>query len=1012
LPVGAAVVGAAGAAWGLGFARLLAEAGFRSAFYTSALAVAATAGSCAALALVLWWLSFRDSSRTFAAIRQAWTSFLPLALPTLYALGVFSSPLAGAALVVGGAVLVPLVAWGDQPRWLLPVLLGSTSLFLYVVTLLPGIGEADTLEFQVVAAKLGVAHPTGYPLYILLGKLFTFLPVRTVAWRVNLSSAVFGAATVVTVYGVLRRLLVPWARRKIGGKGATSSELTGHESAYGELVAFLAALALAFSATFWSQAIIAEVYTLHNLLVALLLGLLLGSVEGPGRVDGTEVRRWYAICFLIGLSLTNHLTTALLIPAAALTLVLERPRWKPANWLIAGGLFLLGISVYLFIPLRWPALNDGQRMTVGAFVKYITGGQFHGALRLDGWQDPTRWQIVGRLLLRPFGWPGLALASVGVAHLALRRRRVLLLTAVTFFAFFLYGLDYYVADIAVFLLPAHLILAIWMGIGVDAIAGLLKAKAPTLSRIWGPLVVVLFALVPLGGLWTSLPAVNRNGDPDSLAWGRYALSQGLKPGGAVLADPKRFAPLYYLQQVEGVRTDLDVVLLGTEELYQAELRRRLAEGQPVYLARYLPDLGGLHLRSIGPLAEVADAASRMASSSESAALFGETVKLLGAEVEADPFGRPVRHVTLHWRAERAVEGDYVVRLRLVDSDGEERWATEGARPVNGLHPTNAWRPGVPISDYHKVEIPTWLPPGDYSIQVGLFSPFGTDGLPVGTDPRYWLPLNTVEVGPRSVSSPLPGSTKVAFEGGTWLTGSDVAEQAAAGAPFTVELGWRNVTEDVRVQLSWIDVGSGRGDGAGTGSLSFPLASGMVRSRHVVTAPLESGRYHLLVGLMDNSARCTWLAPATSGCAIAAVDIKPAQAGLANFGDRVLLTDAKLGKSKAVPGEHVPVALRWRGLRKMAEDYTVFVHLVGPDGRLHGQMDRWPVQGSYPTSEWKPGRGVMDDYAIRVEADAPPGRYRVEVGLYRLETMERLRVLNEMGEPVADSFMAGTFSVPD
>jgi hypothetical protein len=97
---------------------------------------------------------------------------------------------------------------------------------------------------------------------------------------------------------------------------------------------------------------------------------------------------------------------------------------------------------------------------------------------------------------------------------------------------------------------------------------------------------------------------------------------------------------------------------------------------------------------------------------------------------------------------------------------------------------------------------------------------------------------------------------------------------------------------------------------------------------------------------------------------------------------------------------------------MGEDYTVFVHLVGPDGRLQGQADSWPVQGTYPTSQWTPGREVTDPYEVRLESDAPPGPYRVEVGWYDLDTMQRLQIVDEEGEPIGDSFVVGAFDVQE
>jgi hypothetical protein len=988
----AAVVAGAGGVWGLGLGRLLAEAALWPSFYTSLAVVSALVAVCAVAALGLW----RSSTRL------RWSSFIPLFLPLPYVWGGAAGPLAGGVLLVGGAGLAALTVWQGRPSWVLPALLGLVTLGVYLRTLLPSVGEADTFEFQVVVPKLGVAHPTGYPLYVLLGKLFTLLPLRNVAWRLNLASAVFGAAAVVVVYGMVQQLV--GTPRPADTDGITA---TGVRCSDGALLAFLTALAFALSATFWSQALVAEVYGLHNLLVAVILWLLLRQVEPSTRPDAGWARGWQAVCFLLGLSLTNHLTTVLLIPAVLLAVLMAwlggGARLRAKDWMLAAGLFVLGLSPYLFIPVRWPALHDGAWMTLHGFASYVTGGQFHGALRLDGWQDATRWRIVARLMLEPFGWVGLVLAAVGVVHWAVDRRRALTVTGVAFLGFIFYGLTYYVADIAVFLLPAHLVLAVWMGAGAAFLARSLSSApwfAAANAEAWRPGLVALLALIPLSQLWTNFPAVDRSEERGRLVWGRYALRQPLVEDSAVLADPKRFAPLYYLQQIEGVRPDLDIVLLGTEELYQAELRRRLGEGQTVYLARYLPHLEGLTLRSVGPLAEVGGREPGVALE-EALARLGERVRLLGVDIERDPLGRALYHVTLQWQAERSLDGDLVVRLRMMDADGRVPWATEGARPVNGLYPTNAWTPDVRVSDYHEVPIEPWLPPGRYSLQVGLFSPFGDQGL-TSEEGAPWLPLGALAVEPPSEPQPLSNRRLVSLGGGAWLTGTDIPEEGTAGAPMTVDLAWRHVAEDERVQLAW-------GGGAACTSL---LPAGMVRSRHTITAPKEAGLHTLYVWLGGDDARCGWLAAPEQGCPLGTVRVRAGENGLATFGDQVLLVEARVGRREAQPGEVVPVALAWRGRRTMEQDYTVFVHLVGPDGRLHGQVDSWPVQGTYPTSQWRPGEGVPDPHEVRVDADAPPGTYRVEVGLYLLETMERLRVMDEAGNPIADAFVVGTLDVSE
>jgi hypothetical protein len=140
-----------------------------------------------------------------------------------------------------------------------------------------------------------------------------------------------------------------------------------------------------------------------------------------------------------------------------------------------------------------------------------------------------------------------------------------------------------------------------------------------------------------------------------------------------------------------------------------------------------------------------------------------------------------------------------------------------------------------------------------------------------------------------------------------------------------------------------------------------------------------------------------------GCALPPIRLagQAATEGAYNFDGRLLLTHVGLETASAAPGGMVNVRLRWQALKSMVEDYTVFVHLLGPDGLVHGQVDAWPVSGTRATSTWAPGESIDDLYTVRVDPDAPVGEYKVEIGLYLLSSGERLPVLNADGEPVAD-----------
>ena len=133
------------------------------------------------------------------------------------------------------------------------------SITIYLCTLAPTVTADDSGELIAASYTLGIAHPPGYPLWTLLAKLFTFIPIRNIGYRVNLMSAFFASLTVTTIY-FLVPLMLPSASslRRIARVSALAASLT-----------------FAFSSTFWSQAVITEVYTLNAFFVAITILLLL-----------------------------------------------------------------------------------------------------------------------------------------------------------------------------------------------------------------------------------------------------------------------------------------------------------------------------------------------------------------------------------------------------------------------------------------------------------------------------------------------------------------------------------------------------------------------------------------------------------------------------------------------------------------------------------------------------------------------------------------------------------------
>jgi hypothetical protein len=863
----------------------------------------------------------------------------------------------------------------------LTILLAILVLGVYLGTLGRTVGRADTFEFQVVASKLGIAHPTGYPLYLLLGKLFTLLPVGSIAFRVNLLSAVCATGATLWVYASLRQLLQV------------------RQESY-PAIPLLGALAFAFSPTLWSQAVEAEVYALNSLFVAFSLWVLI-------RIFGKHARRQPVgtlvpiLFFALGLSLTNHLTTVILFPPVALTLLLTRPRLHWKGWLGAGLLFVAGISIYLYLPLRWPAVHDGALMTLREFVDWVIGGRFKGALQLGAWRtDSTRYAIVGRLVLDQWGWPGVALATLGLLELFRGQWRVALITITAWLGYAFYALSFYVPDISVFLVPAHLVMAIWMGYGVGAATGLLASSNGRAGVAIVPVLATLFAILPLSlltGHWSSLD----RSTPNPLeAWGRHLLSLDLDLGAAVLADSEKIAPLYYLQQTEGLRPDLEIIVLPDEATYRTQLDARVAAGQTVYLARFLPNLEGIyHLRSVpgatGPLIEVSahPLIALPPLDGRLDANFGSLVTLLGYTMEKREVAYPDSLCfTLYWTASASVEGVYQVWLRLVDADGRVAWQSDGAHPASDYYPTSAWRPGEIIPDARQIPWPLNLSPAEYQLQVALLVPFGSVGLIPDRQTDPWLPVATLGGrSPREI--PAPTQVRRIWLDETVITGLDIAGSARPGTELPITLF---VTGDVTpVEIGWSDGPVVAVD------LSAPLTS------FTLPAPAGNGEHSLAI-TREQPMRCGWPAQLVNSCPLAQVTIQgaPLPAGATNFDDLIALLSTDVVQTGGV----FDVTLTWQALAPIAQDYTLFLHVLDAADRIVGQVDAWPVQGTFPTSQWLAGVPITDRYHIPIVPDAVPGAYRLEIGWYLLDTMKRLDVLAADGDAVDDRILLEGFVI--
>ncbi len=991
----ALLVAAAAATFGFGLSRTLAEAFYLSCrWLTGWPGTLSVTAAVTLLVLIAWrWLVGvrREDPAGGAHI------FLPLFLPLIYLFQHRVDPAQASAWLLGSALLTAVLALIHRShsiaartlgKYTGPLLAAAITMGIYARTMGQTVGRADTFEFQVVANNLGIAHPPGYPLFVLLGKLFTLLPVGTIAFRVNLLSAVCAVGATLLVYATLRQLIAdaPLWLPILGG------------------------LAFAFSPTLWSQAVEAEVYTLNSLLVAFVLWSLVRLI---GCAHCARDSLLPALGLALGLGLTSHLTTVILLPPVVLALLLARPRlyWQQMPVRRTAILFLAGLSLYLYLPLRWPALHQGALMPLREFIDWVVGGRFKGALHLDAWlSDPTRYAIVGRMVLDQWGWPGAALAFGGLLWLTQHQWRTALITMTIWAGYAFYAICYYVPDISVFLIPAHLVMAVWMGCGAMTAIWIVKRlmkKWLVDQRPAGSVAAIVFAVIPLLLITRNLPSIDRSGPNPLEDWGRHVLTLDLDARSAILADSEKIAPLYYLQQTEGLRPDIDIMVLPDEATYRAELDARIAAGQTVYLARFLPALEGVyHLRSVpgaaGPLVEVSPhpMASPPALDGRLDARFGPSIVLLGfaATEWRTSYPNPFR-ITLYWTTSAPVDATWKVWLRLVDDEGNVQWKDDGMHPAGNYYPTSAWRPGEIIVDAHEVPLPPSLAPGDYQLQVAMLAPFANASLMPSGEASPWLTVGVLGARPPQ-ELPAPRWPARVWTDGTVILGVDMPIQSRPGAELPVTLIADDITT-FAAKIGW----------AGSPETAIHISSSTIGG--VLAAPTENGE-HTLVVWMDGPLRCGWLRPPAESCSLAQLVVEgaPLPAGAVNFDDLIALLSTDIHDLEPQPGGTLDVTFEWQALTPVTEDYTVFVHLLDAADKIVGQVDAWPVHGTYPTSQWLPGGTITDRHTIAVGHDAVPGPYRLEIGWYLLSTMRRLNVLDPAGNVTDDRVLLEGLAIPE
>jgi hypothetical protein len=466
------------------------------------------------------------------------------------------------------------------------------ALLLYSWTLAPTVTLTDSGELIVVARGLGIAHPPGVPLWIILAHLASLVPFGNVAARINFSSAFFAALACAMLTLAVAELTITASylgrskRRKRVAQDGKRVEESGVARVLLTAPALGAGLLMAFSRTLWSYATITEVYALNALLILFIFFLLLrwrryiiadrmhrgeamNADWAASQITSHDAfLYWAALVFGLALGV-HHVTVALTLPAAAVIVYrTQGVKFFISRRLVYAALISIGalVAVYAYLPLaasHSPIINWGNPRSLQEIWWHITGRQYQVYFSFKPEVMGKQFAEFCGMTLREFGVPwlpfSLVLAFAGFVNAFKRDRTTFWFLLVIVIANLAYDLNYEIAeDKEAYYLPVFISIAIAAGLGIRLA---IQQLAPKSTPIAKPLLVAATAIllvcaIACTGNW---PFNNRRQYFIAHDYAENLLSV-IAPNGLLLTlDWQVVSPMFYVQEIEQRRRDVKIV---------------------------------------------------------------------------------------------------------------------------------------------------------------------------------------------------------------------------------------------------------------------------------------------------------------------------------------------------------------------------------------------------------------------------------------------------------------------
>jgi hypothetical protein len=457
------------------------------------------------------------------------------------------------------------------------IIYGILSFFIpfivYMITLAPTVSWIDSDELTTASALLKIAHPTGYPLFTILGKLFTFIPSGDAAYSLNIMSAVISSAAVFVLFNLMLFLINDFKLT-----GSDKPVLNNLPENVVLNICLASSLLFAFSKTVWDNANVAEVYSLHSFFIILLIFLFLKAInldsnQKGGKLNFTKDKYWILFAFVLGLSFANHMTTIFLFPGFIYLFISEfgfnKNLLKRLTILLIPFFLALTLYIYMIVRADSSMLSWGHTSTFDNFIAHITGRQYDTAMFRSAADLKIQLSRFIEKYPEEFVYLNVILIIPGLIQLFKMSRKLFYFTVILFVTCILMASNYTIYDIYSYYLLSSVVSSVWCGFGIIFAVNIFSGFKKHLSYVF-----ILIFLLPLSYNY----AENDKSRDYMVKDYVFNLFNSASENSIVITN---YNPTYYFQYVKKIRPD--IIFINRDYMYNKWYLNSIIETYPEVL---------------------------------------------------------------------------------------------------------------------------------------------------------------------------------------------------------------------------------------------------------------------------------------------------------------------------------------------------------------------------------------------------------------------------------------------